>query len=130
MKIFGREPAAWLGALQAILAVSVGFGLPALPDGLADAVLVLLAAASTAWVALRVRPIEPAVFAGVVTALVPVLDLLGATHLSQGQVAGLQTAVAAGLTLLVRTQVTPADAPRVGAGVLPTEVPRPGTETV
>jgi hypothetical protein len=109
-KIFGREPALWIAAVQAVLMLLATLGIPGVDGGLAAAVALLLTAVCTAWMALAVRPVAPAVFVGVVTALVPLLARFG-LDLSDVQVGTIGMVVIAVVTLLARGQVSPAVEP-------------------
>lgn len=91
MRIFGREPALLLGVISAALSlvVTLGVGLTSVQAGA------------------MTRPIAPAAFTGVVTA---VADLLAAFHfeLSAETIGALNALVLAVLTFLARGQVSPA----------------------
>lgn len=117
-RVFGREPALYLGVVSAALslAVTLGVGLTADQAGAWTAVISGVFAAVTAAVT---RPIAPAAFTGLVTVTA---DLLGAYHyqVSAGTVAAVNTAVLAVLTLLTRGQVSPAPLPTG-----PKAVPKP-----
>jgi len=109
-RIFGREPALWIAVVQSVLMLLATLGIPGVDGVLAAAVALLLTAACTAWTALAVRPVAPAVFVGVVTALAPLLARFG-LDLSDTQVATLSTVVVMVVALLVRGQVSPAVEP-------------------
>ncbi len=104
-KIWGREPALFIGAISAALslAVTLGVGLTANQAGGWTAVI---SGASAAVTAVATRPIAPAAFTGLVTVSA---DLLSAYHydLSASTVAAVNGTVIAVLTLLTRGQVSP-----------------------
>lgn len=104
MKIFGREPALWLGVIGAVLVALSSFGVPYLNAGQAAAIVALLTAGVTAW---ATRPVAPALFTGVITAASALVAEYG-LHFSDVQVAGVTGTVLAVLALLgVRSQVEP-----------------------
>lgn len=105
-RIFGREPALWISTIAAALAVAVGFGVPGLDAGLAAALTAFLTAAAAAWTALRVHPVAPAVFTGVVSTGAVLLAAFG-LDLSQQQVGLVAAAVTTVVTLVARAQITP-----------------------
>lgn len=113
-RIFGREPALWIAAIQAVLMLVATLGIPGVDDGLAAGVALFLTAVCTAWTAMAVRPVAPAVFVGVVTALAPLLTRFG-LHLSDVQVGTASTLLIAVVTLFVRGQVAPAVEPDAAA---------------
>lgn len=109
--LFGREPALWIAVVQGFLMLAFTLGVPGVDGGLAGAVSLVLTAASTAWTALAVKPISPAVFTGVLVALVQLLSRWG-LDLSEVQVSSITGFVLLVVTLIVRGQVTPTDDPR------------------
>ncbi|MEU5946325.1 hypothetical protein ABZ793_12275 [Micromonospora sp. NPDC047465] len=111
MKIFGREPTLYIQALSALLGVFVTFGLPGLSATQAAAIVAALTAVTTAVNAAMVRPVAPAAFTGVVTALAVLVAAYG-LEVSQETVGAVQVAVVGVLALLTRTQVTPTADPR------------------
>lgn len=115
MKIFGREPALWISAIAALLAVAVGFGLP-VTDGQAGAITAVLTAGAATWTALHVRPVAPAVFSGLFTTGATLLAAYG-VDLSQQQVGLISGAAITLMALITRQQVTPAADPRPGVGL-------------
>jgi hypothetical protein len=110
-RLFGREPALWIAVVQGALILAFTLGVPGIDGGLAGAVTLVLTAASTAWTALAVKPISPAVFTGVIVALVQLLSRWG-LDLSEVQGSSITGFVLLVVTLIVRGQVTPADDPR------------------
>lgn len=114
IKLFGREPAMWIQALTALLALFVGFGVPGLSDTLAAAVTALAAAIFAAVQALAVQPVAPTVFSGVIAAAAPLVMHFG-LDLTQQQVGLVSIAVATVVGLLVRSQSTPVHDPSSSA---------------
>lgn len=114
MKIFGREPALWLAALQAVLTVFVGFGLDGLNAEQASLWVALVNVGIGVVMAWSVRPISPVVF----TTAFSTVATLGAAYgldMSQEMVASINLAIVAVVTLLARGQVSPTpDAPQTG----------------
>jgi len=109
MKIFGREPALWIGLIGSILTVAAGLGLPWLSAGQAAA---LFAAVSAVLIAVATRPVSVALFSA---AVAPVAILFSAYGLDWSDamvsgVAGLMVAVLAFFG--IRPQVTPVASPR------------------
>jgi hypothetical protein len=104
--LFGREPALWISSLAAVLAVVAGFGLPGINDGIIAALTAFLTAGAGAWTALRVRPIAPAVFTGVISTGAVLLAAFG-LDLSQHQVGLVAAAAAMLVSLVARGQVSP-----------------------
>lgn len=86
-------------------------GVPGIDGGLAGAVSLVLTAVATAWTALAVKPISPAVFTGVIVALVQLLSRWG-LDLSDVQVSSITGFAVLVVTLVVRGQITPVDDPR------------------
>jgi hypothetical protein len=76
VKIFGREPAQWVGVISAGLMVLTGTVLP-LSNGQIDAVHMLLGAVAAALTAAAVRPLAVSVFQQVVKALFVVFVVFG-----------------------------------------------------
>lgn len=110
--IFGREPAVLIGAVAASLAVIIGFVPDALTTEQAGAITAFLTAAAAVWTAVKVRPLAPTLFTGVITTGATLLATFG-THLSQSQVGALAAASVALMTaLVVRPQSTPVSNPR------------------
>lgn len=110
MRLFGREPALWIQALSATLALLVGLGLPGLNDTLAASITAVATAGAATWVALRTMPIAPTVFSGFITAAATLGAALG-LDLSQQQVSLVTLTATAVMALLTRAQVTPKDDP-------------------
>ncbi|MEU7771215.1 hypothetical protein AB0C44_07805 [Micromonospora taraxaci] len=111
MKIFGREPTLVIQAISALLGVVVTFGIDGLSATQAAAIVAVLTAVTTAINATMVRPIAPAAFTGLVTAVAVLVAAYG-LDVSQETVGAVQVAVVGVLALLTRNQVTPAADPR------------------
>lgn len=106
ISIFGREPAAWLGVLTAVVAVLVGAHVPHLTAVQGAAGIALVGAALMAY---TTRPVGPAVLTAVVVAGVALLGTYG-VHASEGLVQGLiALTVAVSAFFGVRDQVSPQD---------------------
>lgn len=116
--ILGREPAVLINSVVALLALFVAFGADFLTVKQAGAVEAFLAAAATAWLAFKVRPIAPTIFTGVITTGATLAAAYG-FELTQEQVGSLTAASLALMTaLVVRPQSTPANDPRTIDGVV------------
>lgn len=110
-KIFGREPALFIAAIQAALMLAFTLGVPGVDGGLAGAISLVLTAAASAWTALAVRPVAPAVFSGVIVAAVQLLSRWGLDW-TEVEVSSLTGFVAVLVTLVARGQMTPDADPR------------------
>lgn len=64
---FNREPAAWLNAVAAAIALLVGLGAFGLTDTTGAALVAVASAATSAILAWRVRPVVPTLLSGVLT---------------------------------------------------------------
>ncbi len=111
MKLFGREPTLVIQAFSAFLGVLVTFGVDGLSATQAAAIVAVLTAVTTAINAAAVRPVAPAAFTGLVTAVAVLVAAYG-LNVSQETVGAVQVAVVGVLALLTRNQVTPAPDPR------------------
>lgn len=105
-KLWGREPALWISTLSSLLALFAGFGLPGVNDSVIAALTAFLTAGAAAYIAVRVTPIAPSVFTGVVTTGSVLLASFG-LHLTQQQVSLVAAAAAVLVTLIARAQITP-----------------------
>jgi hypothetical protein len=106
MKI-SREPAVWVGLIGSVLTSAAAINLPGLNAGQAAA---LVAAFSAVVIAIRTRPVAPALFTAGFSALVAVLAEYG-LHLSDAWVGFLTTLILGGFTLFgIRPQVSPSTA--------------------
>lgn len=123
---FGRDPALVINTLAAsgaLIIAIVGTRIAWLNPAVVDGVVVFLNA-SAAWrIAVKVRPVAPAVFSGVITATV---GLLAAFHynIRPDVVASLTLAVGTAVVMWTRTQVTPEHDPVAMAGVDTSQPPR------
>jgi drug/metabolite transporter (DMT)-like permease len=110
MRIFGREPALWLGALASALGLAVTLGFGELTRAQAAVIVTAVAAVAAAVTAALTRPIAPSAFTGLVAVA---FDLLAAFHfrVSPETVGAVNAVVLSGLALLTRGQVSPKTAP-------------------
>lgn len=109
VRIFGREPALWVGFLTSALAVAGALGLDGLSAGQAAAIgggLNAVGAVVSAW---QTRPIAPSIYTNAVAAGAAVAAAYGA-HASPELVLVINGAVLSALTLLTRGQVSPTGA--------------------
>ena len=76
---FSREPAAWLAALGAILAVLVAFGVPdnVLDDTKAGLIVAVVTAGTGIVIAWKTRPMAPSLITGFGTAAFQLLEQYG-----------------------------------------------------
>lgn len=106
VKIFGREPTLWISLIGAVVTWVASAGFDWLNAGQAVAVVALATASITAA---TTRPIEPALFVGIITAGGAMLAEYG-TNLSQESIGALGTVVIAVFALFgVRPQVSPVE---------------------
>lgn len=104
--IFRREPALWLGLIGAFLTTLVSLNVSFLDAGAAAAIMVLLTSIVTAFLT---RPVAPALFVGVLTALVALFAEYG-LNISDTVVASLSSLLLAAFALFgIRPQVRPAE---------------------
>lgn len=104
VKIFGRDPALWIGLLGAAVTVLVAGNLPWIDAGAGAAITTFAAAVI---VAATTRPWQPAMFTGIVAAGAALLAEYG-WHLSDQMVTGLSGLILAVFAILgVRPQVSP-----------------------
>lgn len=110
MKIFGREPALWVGLIGAALTLVGTLGIGLTGD---QAVLwtTAIGALSGAVTAAMTRPLAPGAFLGFVAAAVPLLAAYG-FKLSDETVTALNGLILVALPLIVRGQVTPSADPQ------------------
>jgi hypothetical protein len=100
------EPALLIGTLSAGLSLLTAFALPGFSAVQVAAIVAVFNAGLAVAVALRVRPVGPAVFTGAVAAVVALVAAYGYDVTPQ-VVGGLNALVVAVLSLLTRGQVTP-----------------------
>ncbi|WP_047892145.1 hypothetical protein [Micromonospora sp. RV43] len=110
MTTFGREPTLYIQALSALLGVLVTFGIDGLSAEQSAAIIAVLSAVLAAVNATLVRPVAPAAFTGLVTAVAVLVAAYG-LDVSQETVGAVQVAVVGVLALLTRNQVTPKTTP-------------------
>ena len=110
MKLFGREPTLYIQAISALLGVAVTFGIDGLSAEQSAAIIAVLSAVLAAVNATMVRPVAPAAFTGLVTAVAVLVAAYG-LDVSQETVGAVQVAVVGVLALLTRNQVTPKTTP-------------------
>lgn len=111
MKFFGREPSFWVTIIGAILAFLVTYNLPGLTELQAAAVMGALNALVGAINAWLVKPRGPAIFNGLLAAVVGVLAAYG-WDVGPDRIIALQAILlAVGGLWATRPQVTPAADP-------------------
>lgn len=104
MKIFGREPALWLGLTGATLTWLAGMNVTWLSTGQAVAITT---AATAGLIAFTTRPVAPGLYVAAVTAVAAMFAEYG-LHWSDAAVTGLGGVILAGFALFgIRPQVTP-----------------------
>ncbi len=109
MKIFGREPALWIGVIGSALTWVAGMNVSWLSAGAAVAATTFV---SAAVIAVTTRPIAPGLFVAVVSAGAALAAEYG-LHWSDASVTALGSLVLAGFALFgIRPQVTPAADPQ------------------
>ena len=114
MRILGREPALWLAAIQAALALLVGFGFDWLSAEQAALWMVAVNAALGTVTAFLTRPVAPTIFTHVLAAVVGLVAAYG-LDLNQELVAGLNGLIITIVMLISRAEISPAlDAHKTG----------------
>lgn len=111
-----REPAVLIGIIGSMLTSAAAIGLPFLNAGQAAAIVAVLAAAV---LAMKTRPVAPALFVGAFTALIALLGEYQ-VHLSDGWIGFISSAIFGGFALFgIRPQVVPVSKgqPLVGRSV-------------
>src|SRR5690554_4769767 len=103
IKILGREPAAWIATVGAVLTALAAVGVPFLSAGQAAAVTA--AVASVVLVA-TTRPVAPGLVTGVVSAGAALLAEYG-LHVPDATVGAISAAVLSVFALVTRMQVSP-----------------------
>lgn len=107
MKIFGREPAAFIALLGSVLAVLAALELPGLDPGQAAAAVAVVAAGVLAY---TTRPLAPSLLTGAFAALVALFTEYG-LELSEELVGGITGLILATYAFITREQVTPRETP-------------------
>jgi hypothetical protein len=105
-RVFGREPALWTQLAAAALGVLVGFGMPGLTDHQAAAGIAVINTGFGVWMAIRVRPVVPAVFTTFVAATFALLAAYG-LDATQQSIAAVNILVLSALAFIARGQVSP-----------------------
>jgi hypothetical protein len=108
MNHFKFEPAVWLYALNAGVALLVAFGLP-LSQGQVAAVTTIATAVLTVVAAAMTRPVVVSTITAAVASLLTAAAAFG-LHLSANQTGAVVTALSIALALLLRQNVTPSPA--------------------
>jgi len=108
MKIFGREPALWIGALNVAIGLVGTLGLRFVSQEQAALWIALVNALSAAANAWTVRPIAPSTFAYLINAGVALVAGYG-YQIPGDTIAALQLGIVPILALLTRNQVSPVD---------------------
>ncbi|PSL01011.1 hypothetical protein CLV63_101490 [Murinocardiopsis flavida] len=106
MKIFGHEPALIIAVVSASLSLLVVFGVPGVTDATAPLIVAVVTAVFAVATAFTTRPIAPAAFTGLITAVAALLAGYGLEFTGE-QVAAVNAMVLAVLTLIARQQITP-----------------------
>jgi len=105
--IFGREPALWMAALQALLGIIVGFHW----DGLSAEQAALWLSAANAIVAVvmawTTRPVAPTLFTNAFS-IVATLTAAYGLDLGQELVGSINAAIVAVVILIARGEISPA----------------------
>jgi uncharacterized membrane protein len=100
--IFGRQPAMILNAFSAVIAMMVGLNaIPGLNENVGQAVIAVVSAGTTAWVAWQVRPIAPTIFTGIITSGVAFLAAVDVVRISERQTGLIVAAAEMVLTAIV-----------------------------
>lgn len=109
-KIFGREPALWIAAINSLILIVGTFGLGWFTGEQADLWVVAVNAIAGVATALTVRPISPAAFTYALSALLALAASYGLS-LPDQTVVMINASLVPILTLLFRGQVSPQDTP-------------------
>jgi hypothetical protein len=116
---FNREPAAYVNAFAALIALLVGLGAFGLTDTKGQALIAVVSGLTSAVLAFRVRPVVPTILSGALTSGFAALAAFDVIHLSASNV-GLIVAFAE--ILLTAIAVRPFSTPVAD--------PAPATHTV
>lgn len=104
IKIWGREPALWIGLIGACLTWAGGVGISWLSAGQAAGII---GAATAVLIAVTTRPIAPALYGAAVVAIAAAVTQYG-LHWSDKDVSSFVSIVLASFSLMgIRPQVTP-----------------------
>lgn len=102
-KIFGREPALWIGAIGSVLMILVNFGVDFLTAGAVSAIVAVLTAIA---MAVTTEPKSPALFTGIWTAVVALFMEYG-LEFGDEVVSSVSAAIIAVFALISREQIAP-----------------------
>lgn len=108
-KLFGREPALWIGFIASALSLGTAVGFPGLSQFQVAAIVVGLNALAALIMGIAVKPVGPAIFTNVIGALAAVGAAYGFTVPSE-TIGAVNFVVLAALSLLTRGQVSPTGA--------------------
>ena len=109
MTIFGREPAAWVGLIEAMLVILLAFGVGVTQDTFGPILAVVVAAFGlyTAW---ATKDTALGAIVGLVKSSLVLATVYGLT-LTDGQTAALITATTVAVSFFQRTQTSPEVSP-------------------
>lgn len=102
-KIFGREPALWIGAIGSVLMILANLGVDFLTAGAVSAIVAVLTAIG---MALTTEPKSPALFTGIWTAAAALLLEYG-LELGDELISTVSASIIAVFALITREQVAP-----------------------
>jgi hypothetical protein len=109
IKILGREPTLWIGAIAGLLSLGTSLGLDGLSTNQVGAIIAAINAVAAVAMAVTVRPIGPAVFTQLVAAVAALVGAYG-FNVSSEVVGAVNVGLLAVLTLLTRGHVSPTGA--------------------
>ncbi|NJP24476.1 hypothetical protein FLW53_09690 [Microbispora sp. SCL1-1] len=112
MKIFNREPAVWVYAVNSLVALLVAFGLN-LSQEQTGAITTIATGVLAAVVAVLTRPFVVSALTGAVGTVLTAVAAFG-LELSSDQIGAFVTALGVVLSLVLRMNVTPAADPAPG----------------
>lgn len=121
VRIFGREPALWIGTIASSLSLGTALGFPGLSQGQVAAIVAALNAVALLFMAWAVKPIGPAVFTNVVAALAA-LGVAYGFDVSSEVIGAVNFVVLTALSLITRGQVSPTGAVQAVAPPAPPPV--------
>lgn len=111
MKLFGREPALWIGVIQATLGLIVTLGFAWLDATDATNIVATLTALAGVATAISTRPWRLSIFTGAVSTVAVLFAGYG-LNFTQEQVGAVQLILVTVVTLVARNQITPEADPR------------------
>jgi hypothetical protein len=121
VRIFGREPALYIGVLASSLSLLTAVGLPNLSQYQVAAIVAGVNAVAAVIMAWQVRPVAPAIFTNVVGAVFAIAVAYGFTVPSE-TIGAVNFVVLNVLSLLTRGQVSPTGATEAVAPPAPPPV--------